>query len=416
MEKYTLIKCGKLYDGHKDEFQPNMQILVKGKYIEAVGKNIEIEDKVEIIDLSHLTVTPGLIDAHVHADLMDWKRFNEDAILSSDKWKALATVRTAEKTLRRGFTTIRCPGTLGISYYFNDVRRAIDLGYFVGSRMVIAATCAAPGSHGDPGQFLSHNPEISCIVPNRFIGSGPDFFSNAVREQKKHGYDFIKIFATGGFATPNDSPEEKQLTDAELEAIMETAHNFGMTVTAHAYTAELIKNLVNHGIDGIEHGSMIDEEAARLMEEKGVYLVPTFSPFEEIIHIDEENLNKKPKHFADKLRYYSKKMQDGRKTIINSKIKMGYGTDFVTVHNQYDCGYEYASWLNSGLGCFAALKAATSVNAQILQMPDIGSIQPGKYADIAAWSRDLVNDPNALLDCAFVMKDGVVYNTEKTIE
>ena len=155
------------------------------------------------------------------------------------------------------------------------------------------------------------------------------------------------------------------------------------------------------------------EDTARLMEESGTYLVPTFSPFNEIIRVDEEAMAKKPIAFQRKLRQYAQRMIDGRQVIVNSKIKLGYGTDFVAVHNNYECGYEYESMFLSGMDPFRILKAATSVNAEILERDDIGTIEVGKKADISAWSRDLLTDPKALLDCAFVMKDGVIYPTEK---
>ncbi|MDD2494988.1 MAG: amidohydrolase family protein [Tissierellia bacterium] len=107
-------------------------------------------------------------------------------------------------------------------------------------------------------------------------------------------------------------------------------------------------------------------------------------------------------------------MIKGREVIVNSKLELGYGTGFVSVHNSYDSGYEYSSWMLSGMDPFRILKAATSVNADILERSDIGRIEVGKLADIAAWKRDLLTDHRALLDCAFVMKNGVVYNTEKT--
>ena len=166
------------------------------------------------------------------------------------------------------------------------------------------------------------------------------------------------------------------------------------------------------GIDGMEHGSLITEETARIMEERDIYLVPTFCPYDDIIELNEESLKKKTPQFAAKLREYSERLKEGRKVIINSKLRLGYGTDFVAVHNAYENGYEYESWLKSGIDPFRALKAATSVNAGILGISDIvGTIEPGKLADISGWKRDLLTDPKALLDCAFVMKEGITYDT-----
>ena len=414
--KSYLLKCGKLYDGIRDELQNEMQILVKDDKIAAVGKDLEIPAGTEVIDLSNVTVTPGLIDAHVHPDFVDLNGNFQDRLLATDNWRTMATLYCANKTLRRGFTTIRAMGTFrSSSYVLVDAKRAIDEGWMEGSRLVVSQGLATTGSHGDMTTSFRKNPQLCDFLEDSYlsVGNGADFFRREVRKQKKYDCDFIKIMATGGFASPNDSPEDQQLSDEELEAIIGTARELRMTVTAHAYTPKLMQNLIRLGINGIEHGSMMDEDTARLMEESGTYLVPTFSPFNEIIRVDEEAMAKKPIAFQRKLRQYAQRMIDGRQVIVNSKIKLGYGTDFVAVHNNYECGYEYESMFLSGMDPFRILKAATSVNAEILERDDIGTIEVGKKADISAWSRDLLTDPKALLDCAFVMKDGVIYPTEK---
>ena len=405
-----------MYDGIHDELQKDMQILIEGNKIAAVGKDLPVPADVEVIDLSDVTVTPGLIDAHVHADFVDINGNFQDRLLATDNWRMMSTLHCANKTLRRGFTTIRVMGTFRSSSYVRvDAKRSIDEGWMEGSRLVVSQGLATTGSHGDMTTSFRKNPMLTDFLEDSYlaVGNGAEFFRKEVRKQKKYDCDFIKIMATGGFASPNDSPEDQQLSDSELEAIIGTAHEVRMTVTAHAYTPKLMQNLIRLGIDGLEHGSMMDEETARLMEEKGTYLVPTFSPFNEIIRVDEAAMAKKPIAFQRKLRQYAQRMIDGRKIIVDSKIKLGYGTDFVSVHNNYESGYEFESMFNSGMDPFRILKAATSVNAEIIERDDIGTIEVGKLADISAWRRDLLTDPKALLDCAFVMKDGIIYQTEK---
>ena len=415
MSEYTKIQCGKLYDGLRAELQPKVDILVQNDKIVAIGHDLPCPEHTKIIDLSDKTVTPGMIDAHVHAGYFDWRDTYRDTIYNSDGYRALAVSHCAQKALSAGFTTLRTMGWFREEYAL-DVKRAISEGYLQGSRLVVAPhLLGADGGHGDMTQIVRDNPALADFLRDCYPGTGcgADFFTAAVRREVKLGADFIKIMATGGFATPHDDPEDIQLNDSEFEAIFHTAKSLNISVTAHAYGSQLIQKLVRYGIQGIEHGSLMDEPTARLMEENDVYQVPTFCPYEDAIQADEESMSKKSPEFCRKLHIYQERLRTGRKAIINSKIKLGYGTDFVTVHNNYECGWEYHSWLTNGIDPFRALQAATKNNAEICEIDDItGTIEPGKLADIAAWRRDLLKDPYALLDCAFVMKEGKVYPAE----
>ena len=406
---YTKIICGKLYDGIHDELRENQEILIEGQYIAEVGERVAAPEDCRVVDLSHLTVTPGMIDAHVHASFFDWREIDKDAVYYSDAMRALAVSECARRALSGGFTTIRHIGWFQEDSSL-DVKRAIDAGFLEGARIVAAPHfLCAPGSHGDSTQKIATNPKLSRFLESCYptMGSGAEFFRDAVRHEVKLGADFIKIMATGGFFTPNDSPEDKQLSYEELRAIIETAHALHTTVTAHAYTTELVTTLAELGIDGIEHASLINEEAARLLEEKDIYVVPTFCPYDEIVLLDEEKLAQKSPEFQRKLRHYRDNLVQSREILKNSSIRLGYGTDLVVGYQNYECGREYSAWLRNGMDPFRTLKAATSVNAQILGISEkVGTIQPGKYADIAAWKRDLLTDDKALLDCAFVMKEG----------
>lgn len=421
MEKrYQVLRCGRLYDGITPEWKTGQSILIEDDHIAEIGNVVNIPEGARIIDLTDCQVTPGMIDAHMHMDFFDWHTVREEVYSQSEEAKTLAIARCAKKALRRGFTTVRHVGGItSNSYGVLDVKHAIEKGYFAGSRIVAAPMflCSA-GSHGDLSQGFARNPLLSQKLQNERItlGTGKDYFVNAVREQVKYGSDFLKIMATGGFFTPYDTPIQQQLNDEELKAIMDTAHELGKTVTAHVYTNELMQKLISFGIDGMEHGSLMNRETAQIIEEKGIYLVPTFSPYEEAVHYDPEEIKKKQPEFRKKLELYKDALQAGREVICSSKIKLGYGTDFVANHQNYESGYEYEAWMSSGMHPFAALKAATSVNADILQLSDqIGTLEPGKLADISAWKRDLMQDKKALLDCAFVMKEGIQYQTESCL-
>lgn len=419
--KYKVITCGKLYDGKTEEWKMGWKILIEDHMIREVGPMVNEPENAQQIDLSDCQVTPGLIDAHMHMDYFDWHTVREEVYSQTEEAKTLAIARCARKTLRRGFTTVRHTGGITSNGYgVLDVKRAIENGYMEGSRIVAAPMflCTA-GSHGDLSQGFARNPEISDLLQKLrpTLGSGKDFFANAVREQIKYGSDFLKIMATGGFFTPYDNPMQQQLSDEELQAIIQTAKEMGKTVTAHVYTNELMQKLIRFGIDGMEHGSLMNEETAELFEEKDIYLVPTFCPYEEAVHYDPEKIKEKQPEFRRKLELYKDMLQAGREVICKSNIRLGYGTDFVANHQNYESGYEFEAWMNSGMSPFAALKAATRTNAGILQMEDqIGTIEPGKLADISAWKRDIMTDKKALLDCAFVMKNGEIYPVESCLE
>ena len=407
---YTKIICGQLYDGVEDRLRPNQEILIGDRTILEVGPHTATPQGCEVIDLSALTVTPGMIDAHVHASFFDWREISKDAVYYSDGMRALAAAECARRALSGGFTTIRHIGWFRQDYSL-DVKRAIEAGYIQGARMVVAPHfLCAPGSHGDSTQSLAVNPALSNFMEGQYptMGSGADFFRNAVRHEVKIGADFIKIMATGGFFTPNDSPEDIQLSDDELQAIMDTAHALHTTVTAHAYTSELVGKLTDMGIDGIEHASLVDRATIARMEERDVYVVPTFCPYDEIVLLDEEKLSQKSPEFQRKLRHYRERLVESRRLLIESNLRLGYGTDLVVGYQNYECGREYSAWLRNGVDPYRALKAATAENARILGLSDqIGTLEPGKLADVAAWGRDLLSDHTALLDCAFVMKEGV---------
>ena len=419
-KKYTKILCGKLYDGLTAAFQEDMEILVEDKRIFALGHNLPCPAGTEVIDLRSLTVTPGMIDAHVHPQFFHFKDVGTiDTVFNSDGYRALATYHTAEKALYGGFTTIRSMGWWRKAYEL-DVKRAINEGYFPGARLIVAPyLLGATGSHGDMTQVARNNPALMDHLEEIFpgTGNGPDFFRAAVRREKKMGADFIKIMATGGFSTPNDDPDDIQLSDCELEAIFDAARSLKITVTAHAYGPALMKKLLAYGIDGMEHGSLMDEETARLYEASGAYLVPTFTPYQDAVLNDEASMQQKSPEFCRKLHFYQKRLQAGREIILASKIKLGYGTDIVTNYQNYEHGVEYRCWMECGADPFRILQAATKNNAEICGVDSFtGTIEPGKFADIAAWGRDLLKDPDALRDCAFVMKEGVVYPAESRME
>ena len=408
--------CGKFFDGKSEVLQENIKIIVEGKYIIAVGKDLKCPNDAEIIDLSYLTVTPGLIDSHVHFDFVGPNALSTYAITDSDEMKTLNTVYCAMKSLEGGFTTIRTIGSAFRGFGQLDAKRAIDKGMFPASRLVVAPHALnISGGHWDFSQYTSTNPYLSEIMERDCIsvGNGKDVCKTMVRKQFKYGADFIKIMAAGGFGSPNDSPINPQFDEEEVKAIVETTNSFGKYVAAHAYTAESIEKLIRWGVKEIEHGSLLKQSTIDLMEEMDAALVCTLTPYEDVIHNDEEKLALKSVYFRDKLKLYGDQLKESRKVIVdaimNKKVLIGYGSDIVAVYNNYDCWVEFKSWRDNGIPALRTLVAATSDNAKIIQRTDIGSLEIGKIADIAAWSKDILEDHEAISDCNFVMKEGKIY-------
>lgn len=191
--RYKKLLCGRLYDGIRDEMQENREILIEDKTILEVGAHTATPQGCEVIDLTALTVTPGMIDAHVHAAFFDWREIPKDAVYYSDGMRALATAECARRALAGGFTAIRHVGWFREDYSL-DVRRAIDAGFIDGARMVVAPHfLCAPGSHGDSTQSIATNPTLSCFMEQQYptMGSGAEFFRDAVRHEVKIGADLF---------------------------------------------------------------------------------------------------------------------------------------------------------------------------------------------------------------------------------
>lgn len=418
--KYYVI-CGKFFDGIRQELMDDIKIVVENNKITDVGANIQQPSDAEVIDLSHLTVTPGLIDSHVHYDFYKSDTFNTYAITDSDEMKALNTICNAHEALMRGFTSVRTTGTAFRGFGCIDAKHAIDKGMFCAARMVVAPhALGISGGHWDFSDFyMNSNPELCEFLEQPYaFGAGPDAFKKLVRKQVKYGADFIKIMAAGGFASPNDDPGDMQLQPDEAKAIIDTAKCCAKPVTAHAYTSDTIDLMINLGITGIEHGTLMKPHTANLLEEHNIQYVPTiFSLMPPDADTDLSKMPPKSPAYVRKLEKYKNQLVETRKTVIdiimNSKVTVGLGSDIVAIYSNLDSWREFKAWRDIGIPALRALVAATSDNAKIIGRNDLGSILPGKTADLSGWGKDIINDHKALSECAFVMKDGYICKKPK---
>lgn len=414
MRKYYLI-CGKFFDGVHQELRENVRILVEGRQITAVGEALPQPADAQVVDLSHLTVTPGLIDAHVHFEFVGFN-FNEFAVTDSDEMKTLNLVHNCMTALQNGFTTIRTTGTAFRGFGCMDAKRAIDRGLFPAARLLVAPhALGIPGGHWDFSIFHGNtNPFISELLEQPYaIGNGADEFKRLVRKQVKYGADFIKIMAAGGFASPGDDPGEPQLDEDELRAIIQTAKSLGKPVAAHAYTSDVIDMLIHLGVHEIEHGTLMQPHTADLMAEHDIYLVPTIFSLIGDPKADPATLLPRSPAYQRKLDKYKQQLDESRVTIrqliLDEKVTVGLGSDIVSGKQNIDSWCEFQAWRNIGIPALRTLVAATSANAKIIGREDLGVIAPGKLADISGWPRDLLTDFEALSECGFVMKEGTIY-------
>lgn len=420
MKNKYFITCGKFFDGVEQKLKKDIKIIVDGAYITEVGEALSCPADAQTIDLSQFTVTPGLIDSHVHFEFAAPSNFNNFAVTDTDEMKTLATVHNLMTSLQRGYTTIRTTGTAFGGFGMVDAKRAIERGWFAGSRFLVAPhALGISGGHWDFSVFHANsNPYVSEFLEQRYaMAAGADAFKQLVRKQIKYGAEFIKIMAAGGFASPGDDPGEPQLDAEELRAIIDTAKSFNCPTLAHAYTSPVIDMLIKMGIDEIDHGTLMQPHTADLMEKHDIYLVPTIaSLLPPDPEIDLARVPPKSEAYLFKQEKYASQLEESRKTIIdiilNRNITVGLGSDLVAIYANTDCWREFMAWVDIGIPPLRALVAATSANARICRLEHkIGTLKPGMLADIAAWSRDIEKDKRALSQCDFVMKEGVVYQT-----
>jgi imidazolonepropionase-like amidohydrolase len=411
--KIVVIKAGRLFDGTGDSCKKAQVIVIEGERIKAVGAEgeVKVPDGAEVLDLSGMTVLPGLIDCHVHMGSRG-DRFDEILRFKESPFhNAFAAVDNAQKTLQAGFTTVRELG--GKPFLAADLRDAIGLGYVAGPRIVASGPALSQtGGHGDMNNFA---PQVRVMMfPEQRdyrIADGPDQVRQTVRAQIKHGVDVIKINASGGVMSRGDSPNSAQYTVEELKAAAEEAHAAGRKIAAHAHSAKGIKNAVLAGIDSIEHGSLIDDEGIALMVKHGTWLVSDIYNDDYLlgvaIHL------KLPQENIDKEKAIGQTQRANFAKCVKAGVKIAYGTD-AGVYPHGTNAKQFPYMVKFGLTPAQALRSATSDAAELLdRSKDVGRIAPGLYADLIAVEGDPFADVTILEKVPVVMKGGKVFKDER---
>jgi imidazolonepropionase-like amidohydrolase len=400
------IRAGRLIDGTGGEPQRNVVIVIENSLITAVGADVRVPRNAEVIDLSDMTVLPGFIDAHTHltGPVLGEPGWDNASVRETAADAALRGALHARQTLEAGFTTVRNVGARG----FADValRDAINAGRVPGPRMQVAAhALGITGGHCDTNGLV---PELEAMFgPQTGQADGPEAIRRAIRYQVKFGADVIKICATGGVLSEGDSVGVQQYTAEELRAVVDAARMVERRVAAHAHGNEGIKAAVRAGVNSIEHGSILDDEAIRLMVEHGTYLVPTLMAAEAVERMVE--LGRLTGERADKAMAIAPLMRRSFRAAVSGGVKVALGTDAgVMAHGRN--GHEFTLMVEiGGMSPMQAIVAGTSDAADLLGWSGrLGTIEPGRYADLVGVEGNPLDDIRELEDVDFVMKGGMV--------
>ena len=404
-----VVHAGRLIDGIDKTPRANVSILIHDDRIVNVEDGFVAPAGAEVIDLSHQTVLPGLIDCHVHVTGQnDGGNPVSEHVTRTDYDSAVRSTAYARNTLLSGFTSVRDVGAhAGVVI---ALKKAIADGIVEGPRMWVAGPPLGPtGGHSDQANGL--DPELSHPGWTDNIVDSPEQGRRIVRKLRQEGVDLIKIMPSGGVLSIGDDPKKQLMADDEIKAVIETAHSLGLKVAAHAHGKQAIEAAVRYGVDSIEHGSYADEETFKLMKEHGTYLVPTLLIAQSVVDLAKTHPEQLNPSSAAKALVIGPMIHNMLHNAYEAGVKIAFGTDQGLVpHGQN--AREFALMVDAGMKPMDAIIAATGSAADLIgDKPDIGSVQAGRYADLVAVDGDPLADITILQHVQFVMKGGVVYKT-----
>jgi len=400
--KTVVIHAGRMLDVKTGKMLTGQTIVIQGDKIATVGADAQVPAGATVVELPNSTVLPGLIDAHTHITFTP--NFGYSRLAISVPREALTGARNAKVTLEAGFTTIRNVGASG--YADVALRDAVNAGDVPGPRMLVSGPALSiTGGHCDNNLL-----PFDYHATNGGVADGVESVQHKTREIIKYGADLIKVCATGGVLSKGDNPQHSQYTLDEMKAIVTDAHRLGRKVAAHAHGAEGIRWASMAGVDSIEHGSYIDDAAITEMKKNGTYLVPTLYLMDWFFE-NAEKIGTPP----DLIAKGREVMPAARKNVARAfaaGVKVGFGTDAAVYPHGLNA-HEFAVMVKLGLTSLQAIQSATINGADLLGWSDkIGTIEPGKWADIIAVDGDPLADVTTLERVKFVMKGGEVVKNE----
>lgn len=397
-----VLRADRMLDVRAGTLVPAAAVAVDGERITYAGPaaGLAISPSDTLLDLGDVTLLPGLMDLHTHLTIGTTGPRPPGFSIGTQADTTLRAADNARATLDAGFTTVRELG----AWYFIDVAlgQAVDQGIAVAPRVVPSGyQISMTGGHGDD---LGWPPGVFETGPEQGVADGRDALLRAVRYQLKHGARVIKLMATAGVLSRESTPDARQLSDEELRTVVEEAHRDQVKVAAHAHGLAGILAAIRAGVDSIEHGSQADEEACRLMKERGIYLVPT-AWINTGGGVDRSRL---PPEVAAKGRTISAQAKESLRLAIREGVPIAYGTD-AGVYPHGKNANDFPVLVEAGLSPLEAIRTATLHAADLLGVDDRGALEPGLLADLIAVPGNPLDDVTALQRVTFVMQGGKVF-------
>ena len=402
----TVLRCGRLIDGKRTTPVDGAVVIVEGERIKEVGPGLAVPAGARVVDLGRATCLPGLIDNHTHVLLqgdITVADYDEQVLKESIPYRAIRATAAVRTALMNGFTTLRDLETEGAMYADVDVKTAINRGVIPGPRMFVATRAMAPtGTY----PLLGYSWELRMPEGVQIV-DGADNIRRAVREQVKYGADWIKYYSDRRYFMKDGVLRSwVNFTDDEAKALVEETHRLGRKVAAHAIGRDGIESALRAGADTIEHGDGLDEELIDVMVRRGVYWCPT-------IYVGAYVAEGRAAAGAPIWKTMVDLERQAFGKAVRKGVKISYGTDAGGYSWSENQAKEFSYMVRYGMTPMQAIQSATSVAAALLgQEANLGTVEPGRYADVVAVKGDPLADIAELERVSFVMKGGTVYKQD----